>query len=340
MTPPGIQTPLQNPTPSAAAHADAAHSSLDSQIDALLSSSPDRAGGMPEADTVQSATQDAEAAVASIEAQVESLVDQFVEKTTPEATSAPIAAPSEPPEQQVTPSRVQTQTPESISELDDQLASLTDELLTAPEPVDATTVKFAPTPEIPAQPAQAPSAPPPAATAIPAPAPAPIEEPKPASIPFAASPARPSKLVRVFAKPLAGKPRLIRDTVGWLGFNSMFLAGVVWIYHLWFQRPEKPVAQHAPAALVSSDGHGETPHAAPPAAEHDAPAGGDAHASAEHDADEPITGVQPLHKKKPTYALSDAMAERLNVAKKSEAGGHGAEKKSGGGHGAPAKAGH
>lgn len=171
----------------------------------------------------------------------------------------------------------------------------------------------------------------------------------------------PGKLVRVFAKPLAGKPRLIRDSVGWLGFNSMFLAGVVWAYHLWFQRPEKPVAQHAPAALVSSDGHGESGHGEAPAAGHGAVASdahaaaehgqpeGDEHASAEHGADEPITGVNPLHKKKPTYALSDVMAQRLNVAKKGAdaghgggggGGGHGAEKKSGSGHGAPAKSGH
>jgi len=139
----------------------------------------------------------------------------------------------------------------------------------------------------------------------------------------------------------------------------MFLAGVVWSYHLWFQRPEKLVAEHSPVALVSSDGHGESSHGEAPAEGHGAAAGGETHASAEHesegggehasaakDNDEPITGVNPLHKKKPTYALSDAMAEKLNVAKKAEAGhgggggGHGAEKKSSSGHGAPPKSGH
>ena len=263
----------------------------------------------------------------------------------PGSLSAPVS--TNPESNQIAPDDATSNAaPESIGALDEQLARLTDELLTAPapEPYQAPSVKFAPTPEDQIEPA--PAAMPQVAVAaapaiVSAPA-APTEAPSPIAIPVVvAAIAGPSKLVQAFAKPLAGKPRLVRDTVGWLGFNSMFLAGVVWSYHLWFQKPEKPVAQHAPAALVSSDGHGETSHAAAPAAEHDAPPGGDAHAGAEHASDEPITGVQPLHKKKPTYALSDAMAERLNLAKKSDGGGgHGAEKKSGSGHGAPAKSGH
>jgi len=359
MTPPGTQSPPHSrPHASVSAAGDAApsESSLDSQIDALLSDSSvsDDAGNSEHSrPAAQSAAADAEAAVASIEKQVESLVEQFVEQDgvsahAPLDTSGPLPAPASTADEShpIAPDDAAANAaPESIGALDEQLARLTDELLTAPapEPYQAPSVKFAPTPEDQIEPAPA-AMPQVAATATPATASAPAapaEAPTPIAIPvIVAATAGPNKLVQAFAKPLAGKPRLVRDTVGWLGFNSMFLAGVVWSYHLWFQKPEKPVAQHAPAALVSSDGHGETPHAAPPASEHDTPAGGDAHASAEHHADEPITGVQPLHKKKPTYALSDAMAERLNVAKKSEAGGHGAEKKSGGGHGAPAKSGH
>lgn len=299
-----------------------------------------------------SAVADAEAAVASIEKQVESLVDQFVEQSTAQETASTESVLSSPAPTSATESAV----PDSIGALDDQLARLTDELLTAPapEPFQAPTVKFAPTPEDQVEPPPPEVAPQPVSVSAVAPVAPQIATPNSVAMPLVvAAPAGPSKLVRVFAKPLAGKPRLIRDTVGWLGFNSMFLAGVVWAYHLWFQKPEKPVAQHAPVALVASDGHGEAPasgHNAPAeeahaSAEHDQPA--DEHASAEHGTEEPVTGVNPLHKKKPTYALSDVMAERLNVAKKGAdaghgggGGGHGAEKKSGSGHGAPAKSGH
>jgi hypothetical protein len=344
---------------------------LDSQIDALLSdaSGSDPTGTAEHSHTPpQSAAADAEAAVASIEKQVESLVEQFVEQVEPQVAattqdsadqSDPLPAPASTADESnlIAPDDASANAaPESIGELDDQLARLTDELLTAPaiEPYQAPSVKFAPTPEDQIEPA--PVVMPQVAVAVAAAAitspVAPTETPTPIAIPVVvATPARPSKLVQAFAKPLAGKPRLVRDTVGWLGFNSMFLAGVVWSYHLWFQKPEKPVAQHAPAALVSSDGHDDPAHGQAAAAGHGAPAAGDAHAGhgakpedahadASHGSDEPITGVRPLHKKKPTYALSDAMAERLNVAKKADAGGHGAEKKSGGGHGAPAKSGH
>lgn len=355
MTPPGTHPP-QTP-PSADAPADA---SLDSQIDALLADPP--AGTEKHAPDAVAAN--AEAAVASIERQVESLVDQFVEQ--PETAPTTQAAPSVPA---ATPSPAAAPPPDSIGELDDQLARLTDELLTAPapEPFQAPSVKFAPTPDAladaispepthQASPSVAPVTPvaPAAQAEYAAAAPTPI-----AAVPVAvqSAPRGPSVLVRIFSRPLVGKPRLVRDTAGWLGFNSLFLASVVWAYHLWFQKPEKLEAQHAPAALVSSDGHGESPndHGTPGAhpspvenapaehasAEHGAP---DAHGAASgHPGEEPITGIQPLHRKKPTYALSAVMAERLNVAKKSSdghGGGHGAEKKSGSGHGAPAKSGH
>lgn len=348
MTPPGTHPPLTQPGADAPPDV-----SLDAQIDALLADPP--AGAPPKTGA------DAEAAVASIERQVESLVDQFVEQSEPAQAEQPAHTPAAQVTAQPEASAPPVAVPDSIGELDDQLARLTDELLTAPapEPYQAPSVKFAPTPESPAIPAPPEPALQPAPAAVPiAPAahaepgastPSPIAPP-----PVAVPPAGPGAVVRIFSRPLAGKPRIVRDTVGWLGFNSLFLASVVWAYHLWIQKPEKLEAQHAPAALVSSDGHGEAAHGspeahaaatapAPHASNNHAPP--DEHAAApEHGAEEPLTGVQPLHRKKPTYALSAAMAERLNVAKKSSdghgGGGHGAEKKSGSGHGAPAKSGH
>ena len=161
----------------------------------------------------------------------------------------------------------------------------------------------------------------------------------------------PSGLVRALSRPLAGKPRLVRDTVGWLGVNSVFLAGVVWAYHVWFQRPEAIVADHSPAGLVvagheheahgthaeaTGEGHGEgKPEASKPGETEHA----DAHGAAAPD-ESPITGALPLIKKKPTYALSDVMAAKLAGKKpgekdaKGEGGGHGEAKKppSHGGH--------
>lgn len=333
------------PNPSAPAPDGVApEANLESQMDTLLAD----ASARDKPTKPGYATHPAEATVASIEKQVESLVDQFVERATdpkpaPSVVNGSTAGAPQPAANEPSPAPA-----ESIGELDDQLARLTDELLIAP-------AAEAPPPKPPAS-SPAPSVvvaiPEPAPVAVPA-APAAPETPaaesaKPSTAPAPGpAPAVPGKLVRVFSKPLAGKPRLVRDTVGWLGFNSMFLAGVVWCYHLWFQKPEKPAAQHAPVALVSADhgessdqGHGSPadhdPHAVP-SDESPAHAATDRHS--EHASDEPVTGVVPLHKKKPTYALSNAMAEKLNVAKKSD-DGHGGEKKSGSGHGAPPKSGH
>ncbi|MBX3390975.1 MAG: hypothetical protein KF691_16110 [Phycisphaeraceae bacterium] len=362
--------------------------SLDSQIDALLSGPAPTNTTDAEA-RKDSASEAAEAAVASIEKQVETLVDQFVE---PEQSGSNASAPSgdaRTPAQSAQQPAVATT--ETIEALDDQLARLTDELLASPptEPVasaakpQSASTETNSAAEPPAESVSTPTTP--IFSPLPGPAPtssqthspptaqspthAPsqpqgqVETPETAEAPTAATPAKsPGKLVAVLAGPLAGKPRMIRDTIGWLGFNSLFLAGVVWGYHLWFQKPEKPVAHKAPASLISgehgatssehnahadgpspgsahaevADPHGVDPHASNPnAKEHRH----DEHADASHASDEPITGVQPLHKKKPTYALSDAMAEKLNVAKKAETG-HGGEKKSSSGHGAPPKSGH
>lgn len=376
---------------------------LDAQLDALLAemgSTPEATAEDPKtpeapiaepadvvAAPVESASDAAEAAVASIEQQVESLVDQFVDASNANAEPvdpAPIPAEEPAPMLRVPEVKGRAETskvpaqpqavPETISALDEQLANLTDELLTSP-------VAAAPASSVPqvVEP-QAAVAPAPVEAAVPVaeptrpvampkePATKPLEVPAPVVAEPADVVVRPSKVAAILAKPLQGKPRMVRDTVGWLGLNSIFLAGVVWTYHLAFQRPEPIHAQRAPAGLVGvhneqADAHAShnlhNPHAPNPApadahaaTEHHASidAHGDSHAAAgEHGAsnahgtepEAPLTGAQPLVKKKPTYALSEVMAAKLGVAKKTDdkgghggGGGHGS---SGGGHGEAAK---
>lgn len=49
------------------------------------------------------------------------------------------------------------------------------------------------------------------------------------------------------SKPLEGKPRIVRDTVGWLALWTLFLGGCVWIYILFVHKP-------------APDGHGDAIH--------------------------------------------------------------------------------
>jgi hypothetical protein len=166
---------------------------------------------------------------------------------------------------------------------------------------------------------------------------------------------RTSGLATTFAKPLAGKPKIVRDTVGWLGLNTIFLATLVWGYRLMLQKPEQPVATKSPIALIAEGGHADEhgthakghgdepedahadphsdPHAKPDSDTHVAGAaeGEHAHQSAS------LSGSPALRKKKVTYALSDVMAAKLSGAKK-DAGGHGEAKKDA--HGAAKKDSH
>lgn len=284
----------------------------------------------------------------------------------PDASAAPTAAPApvEPvaaaPVPPATPAREETAA--DISALDDQLARLTDELLSgdpAAAPAAAAPAAAAPGAAVAEAPVAA-AAP----EASPSPAPAPVPEPVSAapSAPAAAAPVAPAapvparaaprgpslaeRLSRVVAgrtaglavacaKPLAGKPKIVRDTVGWLGVNTIFLATLVWGYRLMLQKPEQPVATKAPSTLVSdfpgghaSPGHVDEAHADAPADAHSANASGhaDPHAADGHGEEPGLGGTPTLRKKKVTYALSDAMAAKLSGAKK-DAGGHGDAKK-------------
>jgi hypothetical protein len=161
---------------------------------------------------------------------------------------------------------------------------------------------------------------------------------------------RSAGVAAVLAKPLAGKPKMVRDTVGWLGLNTIFLATLVWGYRLMLQKPEQPVAAKTPIGLISG-AHGE--HDTHAAAEHGAAddhadshgdehadphavAKGDGHeASDQHGVSKSGLGAATtLTKKKLTYALSDAMAAKMSGGKK-DAGGHGDAKKDS--HGAAKK---
>ncbi|HEX8876881.1 MAG TPA: hypothetical protein VF777_09045 [Phycisphaerales bacterium] len=281
----------------------------------------------------------------------------------PDASAAPTAPPA--PVETVTaaPSRpampAREETAADISALDDQLARLTDELLSAdpaaaPAPAAAAAPAVAEAPvaaaasEANAPPAPAP-APEPVSAAAPAPAPAAPAAPA-APVPARAAPRGPSLAERLSravagrtaglavacAKPLAGKPKIVRDTVGWLGVNTIFLATLVWGYRLMLQRPEQPVATKAPSTLVSDfpGGHAtaghddDDEHADGPAEAHTADASGhaDPHAPDGHGEEQGLGGTPTLRKKKVTYALSDAMAAKLSGTKK-DAGGHGDAKK-------------
>lgn len=247
---------------------------------------------------------------------------------------------------------VRPEPPRDIAALDDQLARLTDELLAGepgadvptPAPAEATEPVSQSAPAAPeASPAPGPesapapaaeSAPPavavaaaPAAVAVAAPS-SPVAPAKPEGMPVgarlrAALQRRSEGLAAVFAKPLAGKPKMVRDTVGWLGLNTIFLATLVWCYRLILQKPEQPVSAKAPIGLISGMFESEA-DARGAADEH-----GQAAAAEEHgNSKSGLGAVTALTKKKLTYGLSDAMAAKISGGKKDEkkdakkSGGH------------------
>ncbi len=86
------------------------------------------------------------------------------------------------------------------------------------------------------------------------------------------------------SKPLLAKPRVVRDTVGWLAIWTLFLASCVWVYLLFVHKPAPPESRTSPIELVTQ----ERPPAvasgdeAPASSEHTEPAahaesGGEGH---------------------------------------------------------------
>ncbi|NUQ67718.1 MAG: hypothetical protein HUU18_05505 [Phycisphaerales bacterium] len=106
------------------------------------------------------------------------------------------------------------------------------------------------------------------------------------------------KVCALISSPLAGKSRAVRDSIGWIGANTLFIACVLWIY-LGFIRQPHPASAHAEAFDFNAS---TLPQPHPPKdAGHTA--SGDAHASGDSHA-----------AKKPEAKKTDA--------KKPDAGGH------------------
>jgi hypothetical protein len=62
--------------------------------------------------------------------------------------------------------------------------------------------------------------------------------------------------------PLAGRPKVVRDTVGWIAIWTAFLSLSLWTYLLFFHRAEVPRSDSAPIEIVGSErGAGARPHA-------------------------------------------------------------------------------
>jgi hypothetical protein len=246
-----------------------------------------------------------------------------------EAVPAPSSAPASPSTPEAAPApAAETSAPAVVAARPAVPAS-------APAPVSAPT--SAPN----SAPNSAPTSAPAVAAAVAAPSPVVPAKPKGPSVFTRAREAmgkRSAGVAAALAKPLAGKPKMVRDTVGWIGLNTIFLATLVWGYRLMLQKPEQPVAAKTPIGLISGahdshDSHGAAAdeHGEPHAEEHSddhAVVKGDPHDAADDHA-VPKSGLgaaTALTKKKLTYALSDAMAAKMSGGKK-DAGGHGEAKK-------------
>ncbi len=230
-------------------------------------------------------------------------------------------------------------TADAIASLDRQLAQLTEELTEmeesrigeapapAPAPVAAAPAPV-PAPAPTSTPAPAPAATPaPAAAAspstAPAPAPsapaaaaakAPAPEPEPAiAAPAAAAVVAPAvpvthrlaavlmPVAKVMAAPLASKPKIVRDTLGWIAASTCFWAAIIWGYLLFLHDPNP--AKHEPPPFNFAES--KLPQPPAPKAE--------AHAAAE--------GHGDAHGKKDAPGKADA--KKADAKKKdSHGGGH------------------
>jgi hypothetical protein len=79
------------------------------------------------------------------------------------------------------------------------------------------------------------------------------------------------RVVGLFSAPLAGRPKMVRDTLGWLSLNTMFLGFCVWV---WLMFVRQPVIQQTHAAAFDFE-HGAVPKLPEPPDAHGAKA--DAH---------------------------------------------------------------
>lgn len=77
----------------------------------------------------------------------------------------------------------------------------------------------------------------------------------------------------VLSFPLRNKPRVVRDTVGWLAAWTLFLSGGLWIYVAFFHEPAGPVATAPALDFIGAEGKQPRSHS------------GDDHGSAQATAD-------------------------------------------------------
>jgi hypothetical protein len=55
--------------------------------------------------------------------------------------------------------------------------------------------------------------------------------------------------VELSAKPLDGRPAIVRSAVGWVAIYTAFLALCVWSFVLIFRQPDRPVPSAEPVRL-------------------------------------------------------------------------------------------
>lgn len=60
-------------------------------------------------------------------------------------------------------------------------------------------------------------------------------------------------LADLLATPLKNKPKIVRDTVGWFGLWTLFLAVCVWITLAFFRSPDHPEAEGEPMRIRTAD---------------------------------------------------------------------------------------
>lgn len=211
--------------------------------------------------------------LAAINEQLAHLDDSPEPTEKPAATpkSQPSAAPSRPepepePESEADPEDVSVEF--DLEELDDMVAELDHQKEAAPLPQAKDTPPPKPKPE-----------PAPEPEATPTPQPASAREPAPEPVPVAAAapkpPAVPAKPTRDFApaiamayragavalspiaKVLDTQPRMLRDSIGWVGAITVFYAVCLWTYALLFRGTSAPEQPTQGVTIVGETQQGE-----------------------------------------------------------------------------------
>lgn len=74
------------------------------------------------------------------------------------------------------------------------------------------------------------------------------------------------RIAALISAPLHGRPRIIRDTIGWLALWTLFLAACVLMAVVFFRKPQTPDIEANPAGVVAPDHESpaETPHEVTP----------------------------------------------------------------------------